>query len=144
MFKQILTAAAATMVFAGGNAIAMDGDIAEGEKVFRKCQACHVVDDMKNRVGPHLMGVVGRDIAAVEKFKYSKGMVAYGEENGKWTQQLLTDYLEAPRTTVKGTKMAFAGLKKEEDRVNVVAYIMSNGVTNEDGEVVAMEDVATN
>lgn len=93
----ITSLSAVAFIASAGSAVAMDGDVEAGETVFRKCMTCHVVDEAKNRVGPHLYGVVGRDIASVEKYRYSKGMVAYGEENGKWTQQLLTDYLEKPR-----------------------------------------------
>ena len=103
-------------------AFAQDGDVAEGEKVFRKCAACHTVEEAKNKVGPTLIGVIGRQPGTVGDFKYSKGMVEFGE--GKvWDDALLAEYLENPRKVVKGTRMAFAGLKKPEERANVIAYL---------------------
>ncbi len=112
-------AAALFVLLASGPAWA-EGDPAKGEKVFRKCKACHVVDQEKNRVGPHLVGIVGRSAASVEGFKYSKAMQGSGIT---WTEENLTAYLSDPRGFVKGNRMAFAGLKKEADIVNVIAYL---------------------
>lgn len=118
------------MLIAGAAVIAMvtgaqaEGDAEAGEKVFRKCKACHMVGDKaKNRVGPVLNGVVGMEIASNADYKYSKGMMAYAEEKGTWEEETLMTYLMDPRGTVKGTKMAFAGLKKEEDVNDVIAYL---------------------
>ena len=105
-----------------GAAQAQEGDPAAGEKVFRKCKACHVADEEKNRVGPHLVGIVGRPNASVEGYKYSSAMVEHG---GEWTEERLDEYLADPRGVVKGTKMSFAGLKKEQDRLDVIAYLKS-------------------
>ncbi|MEM6679860.1 MAG: cytochrome c family protein [Pseudomonadota bacterium] len=91
-----------------------------GAKLFRQCKACHVVEDGKNRVGPHLYGVVGRPVAAVDGFKYSGPMASYG---GEWTPERLDAFLANPRGVVKGTKMAYPGLKKEEDRAAVIKYL---------------------
>ncbi|TYC61974.1 cytochrome c family protein [Rhodobacterales bacterium] len=103
-------------------ATAQDGDPEAGAKVFRKCAACHNIENAKRKVGPSLQGVIGRQPGTVEGFKYSKGMIEFGE--GKvWSAELLSEYLPDPRGMVKGTKMAFAGLKKEEDVANVIAYI---------------------
>ncbi len=102
-----------------------EGDAKKGEKVFRKCKACHVVDSDKNRVGPSLQNVMGRVPGSVEDYKYSKGMIAYGEEN-VWDAETLDAYLEKPKDVVKGTKMAFAGLRKEKDRADVIAYLMEH------------------
>ncbi|GAB4511615.1 MAG: cytochrome c family protein [Roseibium sp.] len=114
---------AATAVLAlTPSAYAQDGDAEAGAKVFRKCAACHNVDNAKAKVGPSLQGVIGRQPGTVEGFKYSKAMVAFGE--GKvWNAELLTEYLARPRDIVKGTRMAFAGLKKDDDIANVIAYI---------------------
>ena len=99
-----------------------EGDAAAGEKVYRKCKACHVVEEEKNKVGPHLINVIGRTPGSLDGFKYSKAMIAYGEEN-VWDEETLGAYLAAPKKVVKGTKMAFAGLKKDEDIANVIAYL---------------------
>ena len=97
-----------------------EGDPAKGEKVFRKCKACHVVNQEKNRVGPHLVAIIGRSAGAVEGFKYSKAM----KESGiTWTEENLSAYLSDPRGFIKGNRMAFAGLKKEVEIVNVIAYL---------------------
>ncbi len=99
------------------------GDPAAGKKVFNKCKACHFVDKEKNKVGPHLKGVVGRKAASVEGFKYSKAMKAKGEEGLVWTEETIAEYLKAPKKYIPKNKMAFAGLKKDEDIANVIAYI---------------------
>lgn len=96
------------------------GDPVAGKKVFAQCMACHVVAAGQNRVGPSLYGVVGRTAGSVEGFRYSDANKASGIV---WTEQALFDYLENPRATIPGTIMAFAGLKKPEDRANVIAYI---------------------
>lgn len=100
------------------------GDPAAGEKVFRKCMACHQVgEDAKNRVGPTLNGIVGARMAQVEGFKYSPALIALGEEGRVWTPEDLAAFLEKPRTWAPGIKMAFAGLRKEEERRDVIAYL---------------------
>lgn len=100
-------------------AILAAGDAAAGEKVFGKCKACHKIDG-SNAVGPHLNGVVNRATGTVEGFAYSDAMKAHG---GEWTPENLFAYLESPKDVVPGNKMAFAGLKKPEDRANVIAYL---------------------
>ncbi len=99
-----------------------DGDPVAGKVIFKKCQACHTVDG-PNRVGPHLAGIVGRPVASVEGFKYSKAMTAFAEGGRNWDAGLLAEYLEAPRTVVKGTTMAFAGIKKPDELMNLIAYL---------------------
>jgi len=101
------------------------GDAAKGKKVFRKCKACHVVDSDKNKVGPTLQNVVGRTPGTVDGYKYSKAMVEFGADN-VWDEATLSAYLEKPKKVVKGTKMAFAGLRKEKDRDDVIAYMLEN------------------
>jgi len=101
-----------------------EGDSEKGAKVFRKCVSCHMVgDDAKNRVGPQLNGIIGREIASIEGYRYSKGMNAYAEAQNVWTETNMDAYLANPRKTVKGTRMAFAGLRKETDRHDVIAYL---------------------
>lgn len=97
-------------------------DAEAGEKVFRKCKACHVADEAKNKVGPHLVGIFDRKPGTVEGFKYSDAMIAYGADH-VWDEATLTAYLADPKGAVKGTKMAFAGLKKPEDVANLLAYL---------------------
>ena len=106
----------------GFAAMVASADPADGEKVFRKCKACHVADSEQNRVGPHLVGLVGRDVASVEGFRYSEALQALG---GQWTEDRLNEWLEDSKGMAPGNKMAFAGLKDEEDRAAVVAYIES-------------------
>ncbi len=100
------------------------GDIARGEKVFKKCAACHsIVKDGKNNIGPALYNVVGRNVGAVDDYKYSKALSSYGKA---WTFEELNGYLLKPAKWIKGTKMAFAGLRKEKDRASVILYLNQN------------------
>ena len=97
------------------------GDIAHGEKVFKKCSACHSIEaGGGNKIGPALYNVVGRKIAAVEDYKYSKALVEY-ERN--WSFEELNGFLIKPQKWIKGTKMAYAGLRKEKDRASVILYL---------------------
>lgn len=117
------TEAAATMValqFNGPDGKPRMGDPANGAKVFRQCQACHVLEPGQNRVGPTLHGIIGRTAGTVEGFKYSEANKSSGKV---WTEEAMFTYLEDPRASIPGTIMAFAGLKKEQDRLDVIAYI---------------------
>ena len=100
------------------------GDIAHGEKVFKKCAACHsIVKGGKNNIGPALYNVVGRKVGSVNDYKYSKALSEYGKE---WSLEELNGYLIKPAKWIKGTKMAFAGLRKEKDRASVILYLNEN------------------
>ncbi len=100
------------------------GDLTVGEKVFKKCAACHsIVKGGKNNIGPALYNVVGRQIGVVNDYKYSKALSGYGKE---WTFEELNGYLTKPAKWIKGTKMAFAGLRKEKDRASVILYLNQN------------------
>lgn len=121
-FLRIAAISAAALSISTANALA-DGDAAAGEKVFKKCQACHVVDEAENKVGPHLVNVFGRTAGGIEDFKYSKAMAKAGEEGLVWNDETMAEYLAAPRKYIKGTKMSFAGLKKEEDVADIIAYL---------------------
>ncbi len=102
--------------------------IAAGKKVFKKCSACHQVGEgAKNRTGPHLNGVIGRTFGAVEGFKYSSVFKAAHDEGRVWGEAELDAFLAKPKAHMKGTKMSFAGLKKEEDRTAITAYLKSAG-----------------
>src|SRR3954468_9981174 len=98
-------------------------DAAAGEKVFTKCKVCHVADQDTNKIGPSLHGVIGRTAGTHPDFKYSEAMIAAGTSGVKWDEPTLTTYLHDPKAMVKGTKMAFPGLKKDEDVANVIAYL---------------------
>ena len=101
------------------------GDLAHGEKIFKKCSACHqIAASGKNMIGPNLWSVIGRNAGSVSDYKYSKAMVAYGK---KWTFEEMNSYLIKPQAYIKGTKMAFAGLRKEKDRASVILYMNSKG-----------------
>ncbi len=119
------TASIAATAFLALTATAFaDGDAANGEKVFKKCTACHAVGpEAKNKVGPELNGIVGRKVAAVEGFKYSPAMVEFGAGDKVWDAATLDAYLASPKGVVPKTKMAFAGLKKEDERADVIAYL---------------------
>ena len=100
------------------------GDITLGEKVFKKCAACHsIVKGGKNNIGPALYNVVGRKTGAVADYKYSKALASFDKE---WTLEELNGYLIKPSKWVKGTKMAFAGLRKEKNRASVIKYLNQN------------------
>ena len=98
-------------------------DIKAGQKVFKKCKACHYADREKHKTGPHLVNLIGRTAGSLEDYKkYSKAMKASGIV---WDEETLTEYLRAPKKFIKGTKMAFVGLKKDGDIENVIAYLMA-------------------
>ena len=100
------------------------GDVVIGEKVFKKCAACHsIAKGGKNNIGPALYNVIGRKVGAVEDYKYSKALASYDKE---WTLEELNGYLIKPAKWIKGTKMAFAGLRKEKDRASVIKYLNQN------------------
>jgi cytochrome c len=97
------------------------GDIAHGEKVFKKCSACHSIKaGGGNKIGPALYNVVGRKIAALEDYKYSKALIEYKKN---WSFEELNGFLIKPQKWIKGTKMAYAGLRKEKDRASVILYL---------------------
>ncbi len=124
---RILTATLALALAAGlgsGAALAA-GDAAAGEKVFKKCKACHSFDTAKKKIGPHLNGVVGRKAGSVEGYKYSKAMKA---ADITWDEASLDEYLKKPKAFLKGTKMSFGGLKKDAQRADIIAYLKENAM----------------
>jgi len=99
------------------------GDLAHGEKVFKKCTACHqIAAGGKNMIGPNLWGVIGRTSGSISDYKYSKAMIAHAKE---WSFEEMNSYLIKPQAYIKGTKMAFAGLRKEKDRASVILFMNS-------------------
>ena len=102
------------------------GDVDAGKKVFKKCKSCHLVGDgAKHKAGPHLNDVFGRTAGVVEGFKFSKAMIAAGKDGLVWNDETMDKFITKPKSMVKKTKMAFSGLKKEEDRTNLIAYLKS-------------------
>ena len=101
------------------------GDIASGEKIFKKCAACHSINKGgKNKIGPALYNVVGRAVGGVNDYKYSKALASYDKD---WTFEELNGFLTKPSSYLKGTKMSYAGLRKEKDRASVIKYLNQNG-----------------
>jgi cytochrome c len=100
------------------------GNVELGKKIFKKCAACHsVAEDGKNKIGPKLYNVVGRGIGSISGYKYSKALASYGKE---WSFEELNSFLIKPASWIKGNKMGFVGLKKEEDRASVILYLNQN------------------
>ena len=100
------------------------GDAISGEKIFKKCAACHsIVKGGKNKIGPALYNVVGRQVGGVSDYKYSKALAEYGKA---WTVEELNGFLLKPSKWIKGTKMAYAGLRKEKDRASIIKYLNKN------------------
>ncbi len=115
------TAAAETVSVA---TLVSQGDLAKGAKIFGKCKACHKVAKGANATGPSLFEIVGRDVASAAGFGYSSALLAV---DGNWTVEKLNQFLTKPKAMVPGTKMGFAGLKKDVDRANLIAYLQTLG-----------------
>jgi len=100
------------------------GDVTHGEKVFKKCAACHSINkDGKNKIGPKLYNVVGKAAGATSDYKYSKALMSYSKT---WTFDELNGFLIKPAKWIKGNKMGFAGLKNDKDRASVILYLNQN------------------
>jgi cytochrome c len=109
---------------ATGPAAAQDGNADAGSDVFKKCRACHAVGaDATNKVGPILNGLIGRKSGSIEGFAYSPANVAAGEAGLVWTDAKFLEYITDPRAFMPGNKMAFAGVKDEQDRKDLLAYL---------------------
>ena len=105
-------------------ALMVMGDVTSGKKIFKKCAACHSINKGgKNNIGPALYNVVGRKVGAISDYKYSKSLAAYDKE---WTFEELNGFLIKPAKWIRGTKMAYAGLRKEKDRASVIKYLNQN------------------
>ena len=100
------------------------GEVAHGEKVYKKCKACHSIKQGGgNKIGPALWNVIFRPVGAITDYKYSKALSSYGKE---WTWEEMNGFLIKPSTWIKGNKMGFAGLKNEKDRASVILYLNQN------------------
>ena len=100
------------------------GDVASGEAIFKKCAACHSIKKGgANKIGPALYGVVGSKVGSASDYKYSNALASYGKE---WTFEELNGFLKNPGSYLKGTKMSYAGLRKEADRASVIKYLNQN------------------
>jgi cytochrome c len=121
-----LTVAAVSAALFATTALA-DGDAAAGAQVFKKCASCHTATEPVNKVGPSLMGVVGRPVASVVSYSYSPAMKAFSEGGKVWDEALLRKYLPSPQFLVKGTRMTFPGLKSDKDLDNIIAYLKNPG-----------------
>jgi cytochrome c len=122
MSRLLLTLSVLTLssMFVGPSLAA---DLANGEKKTKLCIACHSVVDAKNKVGPSLVGVVGRNIAAAASYGYSQSMKDYAAKEAVWDEAKLDAYLADPKKVVPAGKMAFGGVKKPEDRTDIIAYL---------------------
>jgi cytochrome c len=102
--------------------------VAEGEGVFRRCSSCHQIGEgAVNRTGPHLNGIMGRGIGEIEDFRYSNVMAEAGAEGRVWSEDEMAAFLADPRGYMRGTKMAFAGLRSEEEITALIAYLTAEG-----------------
>ncbi|WP_442202958.1 c-type cytochrome [Rhizobium sp. RAF56] len=119
----MLLIAASVAVFSACEAIAQEGDATAGATIFNKCKICHNADTDQNKVGPSLNGVIGRVAGTHPGFAYSKAMTDAGKAGLQWDEATLRDYLHDPKAKVKGTKMAFPGLKDDAQITNLLAYL---------------------
>ena len=110
-----------------------EGDAAQGERLYRPCAACHMIGEgAVHRVGPHLNGIVGRAIGAVAGYEFSDVLETAGAEGRVWDAGALDRFLEGPRDYFPGTRMVFRGIRSEEDRAHLVAYMLEAGGRAED------------
>lgn len=118
----------AALLLTPAAAQAQEGDPVAGKQVFNKCRACHEAEKEQNKVGPHLVGVVGRTAGSLESYKprYSASMREAGEEGLVWNEENLTEYLRDPKAFLPNGKMIFPGLKSDEDLANVIAYLKAD------------------
>ena len=122
--KQVSATSASAETKIDISALMAMGDVATGEKIFKKCVACHsIVKDGKNKIGPALYNVVGRKVGMIADYKYSKALMEYEKE---WTFAELNGFLIKPAKWIKGTKMAYAGLKNPKERAAIILYMNNN------------------
>ncbi|CAO3450780.1 MULTISPECIES: cytochrome c family protein [unclassified Azospirillum] len=121
--KKLLMGVATLAAIVTGAGAAQAADAAAGKDVFKVCMACHTTEQGKNKVGPSLHGVVGRPAAAVDGFKYSGPMKEKAAGGLTWTAENLDAYIKAPKEIVPGGTMAFAGLKDDAKRADLIAFL---------------------
>jgi cytochrome c len=123
MSRAVLLSAIVATAFLGTTLVSAQ-DVENGADVFKRCRACHDVGDTaKNKVGPILNGIIGRKAGTIEGFKYSDANLKAGSDGWVWTEEKMMEYLLNPRAAMPGNKMAFAGLKDEQDRKDLIAYL---------------------
>jgi cytochrome c len=122
-YRVVLLIGASIVAVSSLDALAQEGDATAGATVFKKCATCHVVDSDTNKVGPSLNKLFGRKAGTHPNFAYSTGMKAAGDGGLVWDEAALRDYLHNPKAKVKGTKMAFVGVKDEQEITNLIAYL---------------------
>jgi len=145
MLKSLNRLFLAAVILVAASSVVQAADLKAGKKVFKKCAACHAVGEgAKNKVGPHLNDVFGRTAGALDDFKYSKAMIKAGEEGLVWTDETMDAFLLKPKKLIKKTKMAFSGLKKEKDRVNIIAYLKTFSTGVEEAEPASEEEQSAN
>ena len=123
MKKQFSKVTLSMVMFLIALSSASAGDLKKGKKVFNKCKACHTLVENKHRIGPSLHGIYGRKAGVASKYKFSRAMKKAGNSGLVWDDKSLAKYLYKPRSFIKGTKMAFAGIKKTRDMENLLAFL---------------------
>ncbi len=117
---------AAAIVAATASPAFADGDATEGKAAFNRCRACHEATQEMNKVGPHLVGIVGRPAGTLENYVYSEAMKDAGAGGLVWDEQNIAEYLKDPKGKVPGNKMAFAGMKDDAMIANIIAYLKAD------------------
>ena len=122
--KHLLAAATVCTIGFGANQALAEGDAEAGKTVYNQCAACHAVEEGVNRVGPSLYGIMGREAGSAEGFNYSDAMKNSGIT---WDEETLNAYLEDPRGYIPGNRMPYGGLKDEQQRADLIAYLATLG-----------------
>jgi cytochrome c2 len=124
MRMQLKTSVVIFVLLGSAGAAAAQGNVEQGENIYKKCKACHDIGEgAKNKVGPLLNNVFGHKAAGVEGYAYSSGLKALAAQGFVWDENNLDKYLENPKQVVANGKMVFPGLKDEQDRKDVIAYL---------------------
>lgn len=121
--KKTIFSIACTLFVATVSGQTLAQDAANGETVFRKCQVCHATEEGVKKIGPSLFGIFERTPGTLEGFRFSPALVGYGEEGHVWDDATLDAYLLSPRTAVPGNRMGFPGLRNEQERKDLIAYL---------------------